>query len=78
MIARAMVKHPPLLILDEPSVDLDEASALMMTSLINRIASEGKTTIVYVSHRIEQGLFPSHGFELVSSENGSQGKTTVY
>jgi len=73
MIARAMVKHPPLLILDEASVDLDDESAALMTALINRIAHEGETTIIYVSHRIEPGLTPTNSFELVSGENGSQG-----
>lgn len=75
MIARAMVKHPPLLILDEPSVDLDEASAALMSELINRIANEGNTTIIYVSHRVEQGLTPSHSFELIPSQLGAQGHT---
>lgn len=78
MIARAMVKHPPLLILDEPSVDLDDSNALVMTSLINRIANEGTTTIIYVSHRMETGLCPTHSFELIPSDEGSIGITTTF
>lgn len=73
MIARAMVKHPPLLILDEASVDLDEASARRMSALINRIAHEGDTTLIYVSHRMEPGLQPTHSFELVTGDSGSRG-----
>ncbi|MEP2026800.1 MAG: ATP-binding cassette domain-containing protein [Reichenbachiella sp.] len=73
MIARAMVKHPPLLILDEASVDLDDESAAQMIHLINRIAHEGETTIIYVSHRVEPGLSPTNSFELVPGEGGSQG-----
>ncbi|WP_084371444.1 ATP-binding cassette domain-containing protein [Reichenbachiella faecimaris] len=73
MIARAMVKHPPLLILDEASVDLDDESASLMTGLINRIAQEGETTIIYVSHRMEPGLNPTHSFELVVGDGGSEG-----
>lgn len=73
MIARAMVKHPPLLILDEASVDLDDESAAQMTDLINRIAHEGETTIIYVSHRLEPGLTPTNSFELIPGEEGSTG-----
>lgn len=73
MIARAMVKHPPLLILDEASVDLDDESTAQMTDLINRIAHEGDTTMIYVSHRVEVGLSPTHSFELVPGNAGSQG-----
>ncbi len=71
MIARAMVKHPPLLILDEPSVDLDENSAQLITGLINRIAHESDTTVVYVSHREEKGLVASHIINLIPNANGS-------
>ena len=73
MIARAIVKHPPLLILDEASVDLDDESAAQMTDMINRIAKEGDTTLIYVSHRMEAGLNPTHSFELIPGEGGSEG-----
>lgn len=73
MIARAMVKHPLLLILDEPSVDLDEESTRLVTALINKISQESATTIIYVSHRIEPGLSPTHEYQLVADQNGSIG-----
>ncbi|MEM7298056.1 MAG: ATP-binding cassette domain-containing protein [Bacteroidota bacterium] len=73
LIARAMVKHPPLLILDEPTVDLDEQSVQLMVALVNRIASTRQTTLIYVSHRMDAGLNLTHTYELVSNENGSSG-----
>ena len=48
LIARAMIKHPPLLILDEPSTGLDDKSALKITNLINHIAAQSDTAIIYV------------------------------
>lgn len=75
MIARAMIKHPLLLILDEPTAGLDDHNALLVTTLINKIAQESTTAIIYVSHRKEAGLEPGLVFELTASENGSTGKT---
>lgn len=73
LIARAMIKHPPLLILDEPSTGLDDYHASLMVQLIQKIAAESTTSIVYVSHRKEEGLMPDFTFELVKSDQGSRG-----
>ncbi len=73
LVARAMVKHPPLLILDEPTSGLDDANASLVITLINKIAKESKTTILYVSHRKEEGLTPKSIFELKPTETGSIG-----
>lgn len=73
LIARAMVKHPPLLILDEPTAGLDDESALLFISLINKISAETSTAIIYVSHRQEDGLLPGKIFELVPTNQGSTG-----
>ena len=73
MVARAMVKHPPLLILDEPTAGLDDQNVMIFTALINKIATESQTAILYVSHRAEIGLKPKLIFELNPSDNGSVG-----
>lgn len=74
LIARAMIKHPPLLILDEPTSGLDDYHVSLVTSLINKIAAESRTAILYVSHRREEGLEPQFVFELTAGINGSTGK----
>jgi len=74
LIARAMIKHPPLLILDEPTSGLDDYHVSLVTSLINKIAAESRTAILYVSHRREEGLEPQFVFELTANSNGSIGR----
>jgi len=74
LIVRAMVKHPPLLILDEPLMDLDDHNAERVVQLVNRIAAESTSAIIYVSHQTEKGLQPQQIFELTKTPNGSVGR----
>ncbi|WP_289644427.1 ATP-binding cassette domain-containing protein [Maribacter aestuarii] len=73
MTARAMVKHPSLLILDEPTAGMDDRSAQLLVALVNKIAKETKTAIVFVSHRTEPGLHPKKTFQLQMTKEGSVG-----
>jgi molybdate transport system ATP-binding protein len=73
LIARAMVKHPPLLILDEPLAGLDDDNAALIINLINKMAAESSTAILYVAHQTEKELQPEKTFELVKTEEGSVG-----
>lgn len=74
LIARAMVKHPPLLILDEPTAGLDDKNTGIITALINKIAMATSTAILYVSHRAEEGLNPKFSFRLLPGNDGSTGR----
>jgi molybdate transport system ATP-binding protein len=73
MCARAMIKHPPLLILDEPTAGLDDASAALVVALIRKMAAESKTAIIFVSHREEPGLQADRVLELMPGPEGSTG-----
>ncbi|WP_422860609.1 ATP-binding cassette domain-containing protein [Flagellimonas sp. S174] len=73
MLSRAMIKHPPLLILDEPTAGLDDKNASFFVDLVNRIAKQSTSTLVFVSHRVEKNLNPMSVLELVPSVNGSSG-----
>ena len=49
-IARAIVTDPTILVADEPTGDLDKASATEIMSLLERLNSEFGKTIVMVTH----------------------------
>ena len=51
-IAIAMVKHPRLLLLDEPTASLDNDSKIKVRELIEQLKSEG-TTMIGIFHDIE-------------------------
>jgi len=51
-IARAMVKRPRLLLLDEPTASLDHASKVKVRELIEQLKAEG-TTMLGIFHDIE-------------------------
>jgi molybdate transport system ATP-binding protein len=74
LIARAMIKHPPLLILDEPAHGLTDRQVTVLTALVNTIAAQSRTTIIYVSHQKEKGLAPKKTYELIAGDKGSEGR----
>ena len=51
-IAAAMIKHPRLLLLDEPTASLDNASKLKVRTLIEQLKAEG-TTMLGIFHDLE-------------------------
>lgn len=58
LIARAMVKHPALLILDEPCNGLDDINRLKVLALVDLLARAGSTTLLYVNHH-QDDVIPS-------------------
>lgn len=56
LIARAMVKHPPLLILDEPCLGLDDINRQLVLALIEKICAGSSTTVLYVNHHSEDKI----------------------
>ncbi len=49
-VARALVKRPALVLADEPTANLDEASAIQLIELMRTLQRTGGTTFVFSSH----------------------------
>ncbi len=62
LIARALIKIPRLLILDEATQGLDEPNRLAVLDFLEQVARERLSTILYVSHREDEyrTFFTSH------------------
>jgi molybdate transport system ATP-binding protein len=56
LIARSMVKHPPLLILDEPCLGLDDMNRQRVLALIEKICVGSETSVIYVNHHPEDKI----------------------
>ncbi len=71
LLARAMVKQPRLLVLDEPCQGLDEINREMVLKLVDHLGAVGRTQLLYVTHHPEDHLpCISHCLELVPAEGG--------
>lgn len=54
LLARAMVKPPRVLILDEPCQGLDPVHRRRFLEAVDRAAASGRTAVIYVSHREDE------------------------
>ncbi|MCP4295307.1 MAG: ATP-binding cassette domain-containing protein [Proteobacteria bacterium] len=66
LLARAMVKNPRILILDEPCLGLDDTNLTLILKMIDFVAETSNTTILYVSH--DPSVTPrciTHHFEFI-------------
>lgn len=69
LLARALVKNPPLLILDEPCQGLDAEAAARFIALVDQICIQLDKTLVYVTHY--EAEVPTCVTRKLKLENGS-------
>ena len=63
-IARALIHQPSLLIADEPTGNLDSHSAASIMELLEKIGSDGTTTLIVVTHSDEVARAASRRIEM--------------
>ncbi|MEO5999995.1 MAG: ATP-binding cassette domain-containing protein [Chitinophagaceae bacterium] len=68
LLARALVKNPPMLILDEPCQGLDEDQVILFRSMVNEICMLTGKTLIYVSHYRDE--IPACVTKFIRLENG--------
>ncbi|MFL5341167.1 MAG: ABC transporter ATP-binding protein [Gemmataceae bacterium] len=69
-LARALVNHPKVLLLDEPLGALDQFTRMRMQDEVLRVWEARRTTVVLVTHDIDEALYMSDRIAIMSPRPG--------
>ncbi|WP_244485306.1 ABC transporter ATP-binding protein [Bradyrhizobium tropiciagri] len=69
-IARAWISQPLLLLMDEPFGALDAQTRLAMQELLLAAREQRRSTVLFVTHDIEEALFLSDRIAIMSGRPG--------
>ena len=76
-IVRALVNSPSVLLMDEPFAALDAQTRHMMQELLLNIWSDLKSTVIFVTHDIEEAIFLSDRILVMGVRPGRIKETVV-
>ncbi len=65
-ICRSLLRRPPLLLADEPTGNLDDATSRQVMDLLLSMADQGNSTVVYVTHSLELAALADETWQLHS------------
>ncbi|WP_205665178.1 ABC transporter ATP-binding protein [Caldimonas tepidiphila] len=69
-IARALMSRPPIVLMDEPFGALDAQTREVMHDLIAHVHRQEKSTIVFVTHDVEEAIYLGHRVVLMAPRPG--------
>jgi len=69
-LARAWLPNPDILLMDEPFGALDAQTRLAMQELLTRIWQHTGTTLLFVTHDVDEALFLADRVLIMSSQPG--------
>jgi len=69
-LARALINHPKVLLLDEPLGALDAFTRMRMQDEVLRLWQARRTTIVLVTHDIDEAIYMSDRIVIMTSRPG--------
>lgn len=72
-LARTLVMHPPVLLMDEPFAALDAQTRTEMQGLLLEVCARHNSTVLFVTHDIEEGLLLSDRVLVLSGRPASVG-----
>lgn len=69
-LARVLVNQPRVMLMDEPFAALDAQSRLLMQELLLHIWQEIRTTVIFVTHDVDEAIFLSDRIAVMSARPG--------